>query len=106
MLAGAIAAVFLQAPETPAPVAETYDLDISEKRIHRPGFQAGSNVVIDPGDGGIHIRVGAGVSARAIDIILRNVQGTVRFKADTSRLDAVRSSHPSPSPVTPDPQQQ
>lgn len=93
-LALAVAAVFVQAPDSPPPATETYDIHISEKRIHRPGFQAGSNLVVDPGDGSIRIQVGAGVSARSIDIVLRNVHGTVRFRADTSRLDAVRSTPP------------
>lgn len=108
-LAAAAAAAFLQVPPPapPSPVAETYELDITERRIHRPGFQAGSNVVVDPGDGGIHVRVGAGISARSIDIVLRNVHGTVRFRADTSRLDAFRSTAPAPAPTpTPDPNQQ
>jgi hypothetical protein len=108
-LAAVVAAVSFQAADPPAPSrpAESYELDISETRIHRSGFQAGSNVVIDPGDGGIRIQVGAGVSARAIDVILRNVHGTVRFRADTSRLHhAVRSAAPTPPAATPDPRQQ
>jgi hypothetical protein len=101
-----MAAAFFQAADPPAPsaTAETYVLDIAEKRIHRSGFQAGSNVVIDQGDGGIRIRVGAGVSARSIDIVLRNVHGTVRFRADTSRLDAARSTAPAPARTPPDQQ--
>ena len=108
-LATVVAVVFLQAADPPASPrpAETYDLDIAEKRIHQPDFQAGSNLRIDPGDGGIHIQIGAGVSARSIDVVLRNVHGTVRFRADRSRLDALRSAPPpTAGPVTPDPAQQ
>jgi hypothetical protein len=107
-LAAAVAAVVFQAadPAVSSRITETYDLDISEKRIHESNFEAGSNVRLDPGDGGIHIQVGAGVSARSIDIVLRNVHGTVRFRADTSRLDAARSTARPTRPATPDPDQQ
>jgi hypothetical protein len=105
-LASALA-VFAQLSAPPPPrAAETFDLDISEKRIHEPDFHAETALLVDPGDGGIRVQVGAGVSARAIDLLLRNVHGSVRFRADTSRLGAVRSLPTPPRPATPDSDQQ
>ena len=107
-LAFAIAVLFAQAaPPPPPPASETFELDIAERRIHRPDLHAGSSLRIEPGQGGIRIQIGAGLSARAIDVLLRNVHGTVRFRADTSRLDAALSTAPPPvRPATPESDQQ
>jgi hypothetical protein len=79
-------------------VPETINLDIAEKRITENGFHASKAVELRPGEGGIHIQAGASISARAIELVLRNVRGTVHYRADTSRLQGAR---PSPDPTTP-----
>jgi hypothetical protein len=98
-LAAALLAVVFATQEPPAPPAETYDLDISEKRIHRPGLDAATALRVGESARGVEVQVGASFSASAVDILLRNVKGTVRFKADTSRL-RVRTASPDPEPST------
>ena len=92
-------ALLFATPPSPAPPPETYHLDISEKRIHRPALEAGSALRVESDDRGVRVNVGASITADGVDIRLRNVKGTVRFRADTRRLQ------PSPQP-SPDPGQQ
>ncbi len=93
--AGAVFAALVFATEPPpTPFAgtaatETFALDIAEKRIHREGFDASTALRVESDGGGVALRVGASVSASAIDVVLRNVRGTVRFHADTRRLHAL-----------------
>ena len=87
-----LAASFLT-QDAPAPrPAETYDLDIADERIHRPDLDAATAVRVGDGVDGVTIDIGAGVSARAVDIHLRNVKGTVRFRFDTSRLRSLSTT--------------
>jgi hypothetical protein len=79
---------------------ETFNLDIAEKRITENGFHASKALEVWPGEGGIHIQAGASISARTIELVLRNVRGTVHFHADTSRLQGTRPI-PNPTPSTP-----
>jgi hypothetical protein len=107
----AIASLAVALAQSGAPAAapepvQDFQLDIGERRIHRPDLQAGTELRLQPGDGGIQIQVGAAVSARAVDVLLRNVRGTVRFRFDTSRLDAVRSPAPAAAPLIPESDQQ
>ena len=104
--AGAVIAALVFAAEPPptAPfagtaAAETFDLDIAEKRIHREGFEASTALRLESDGGGVALRVGASVSARVIDVVLRNVRGTVRFHVDTRRLDALADRAGAQGPI-------
>ena len=105
-LAPAVVLALLFSPQAPPAVvtaaapSETYALDIAEKRIDRESFEAGTAVRIGDAQG-VQVHVGAGVAARTVAIVLRNVNGTVRFRADLSRLPA----RPAPAAET-DPRQQ
>ena len=90
------AAVALMAAVVAAPRA--YDLDIAEKRITETDFHASTALRAGTAESGIQVRAGASATARAIDLVLRNVRGTVRFRADTSRLQRDRIPHPDPTP--------
>lgn len=95
-LEAALLVLLFATPPPPAAPPETYDLDIAEKRIHRPALEAGSALRVESDDNGVRINVGAAIRAGGVDIRLRNVRGTVRFRADTRRLQA--SPQPSPPP--------
>jgi hypothetical protein len=79
---------------------ETFDLDIAEKRVSERDFHAALDLDARPGEGGIHVQAGAAISARAIELVLRNVRGTVHFRADLSRLQGTRP-RPAPSAAPP-----
>ena len=99
-------------PPEPAPQAttdtaarasadETFDLDIGERRINRSDFEA--STAVEAGESsarGLNLRVGVGVGARQIDVLLRNVRGRVRFRANLEqvlhRINARRTANPIP----------
>jgi hypothetical protein len=67
---------------------ETYPLDIASRRITRGPYRAGHALELSPATAGLAVRIGALLTAARIDVHLRNVRGTVRFRAD---LGPVRS---------------
>jgi hypothetical protein len=108
----AAVAVLLQTPETGVARAaasvtdESFDLDIAEKRISRPDFHASTALKIEPTDGSVRIHAGASVTARSVEIVLRNVRGSVRFHSDMGRLENVLRPAPPAGPAIPPPDQQ
>jgi hypothetical protein len=67
---------------------EDFDLNITERRITEPEFFASTEIAAgDESARGLSLRVGVAVGAERIDVLLRNVQGHVRFRAS---LDALR----------------
>lgn len=69
----------------PPDVAEEFDLNIVERRITERDFERSLDADIDAND--FRLRVGAGVEARQIDLVLRGVTGRVRFRAS---LESIR----------------
>jgi hypothetical protein len=60
---------------------ETIDLNITERRIAEPNYRASTSVEIGPDQTrGVWLRVGVGVFANNIEVLLRNVTGRVRFR--------------------------
>lgn len=113
-LAAHVCARAQAAPTPPAPAAaaqgadaprasadESFELNITERRITEEHFAASTAVELG-GEGrqGVRLRVGVGVGAERIDVLLRNVRGSVRFRASleelTRRLGAQRPAPPSP----------
>ena len=82
-----------------AATPRTYDLDIPEKRITESAFHASTALEAGAAQSGIQVRAGASASARVIDLVLRNVRGTVHFRVDASRLQCTRTPHPDPTPA-------
>ncbi|MDX6270041.1 MAG: hypothetical protein QOD28_1264 [Acidobacteriota bacterium] len=71
-----------------ANVDENFELNIAERRITERDFFASTS--IETGEASAHglsLRVGVAVGASEIDVLLRNVQGRVRFRGS---LDALR----------------
>lgn len=61
---------------------ETFELNITERRIVEQNFSASTAVELNPNQHqGLSLRVGVGVQAERIDVLLRNVFGRVRFRA-------------------------
>ncbi|MDT7540120.1 MAG: hypothetical protein QOE33_24 [Acidobacteriota bacterium] len=78
---------------------EDFDLNILERRITEQNFFASTEISAgDESARGLALRVGVAVGAERIDVLLRNVQGHVRFRAS---LDALRrvldARRPAPS---------
>ena len=71
----------------PAVFDETYDLDIAERVIEQQAFEAGHELRID--ERGFRMDAGVRLFAGSIHVLLRNVKGRVRFRADFGPLDTV-----------------
>lgn len=67
---------------------EDFDLNIQERHINEQNFFASTEISAGGESArGLNLRVGVAVGAERIDVLLRNVQGHVRFRAS---LDALR----------------
>jgi hypothetical protein len=83
------------------------DLNIAERRISEPDFHA--ETAVEAGDEtarGLNLKVGVAVRAEQIDVLLRNVRGHVRFRANLDPvlrlLGARPGSQQAPPPPRPD----
>lgn len=72
---------------------ETFELNITEQRITERDFAASTSVEAgEESAHGLHLRIGVGVGAEQIDVLLRNVHGLVRFHGTLDRvLDLINS---------------
>lgn len=80
---------------------ETFELNIAERHIVEQNFSASTSVETgEESARGLRLRVGVGIGAEEIDVRLRNVRGSVRFRATLEPvlrlLDARRAAAPSP----------
>ena len=66
-------------------VDETFDLNIDIRRITRENFEASTAVSTD-GDQRVNVQIGVGLAAGRIEVLLRNVQGRVRFRGSLDRI--------------------
>jgi hypothetical protein len=66
---------------------ETFELNISERRITEHDFAA--STAVEAGEEtarGLRLRVGVSVGADEINVLLRNVRGRVNFRATLARV--------------------
>jgi hypothetical protein len=79
---------------------ENFELNISERRITRSDYNASTSVEAgEENTGSVHLRVGVEVGASEIDVLLRNVQGRVRFRASLDRILDLINAHQTPNPT-------
>jgi hypothetical protein len=81
---------------------ETFELNIAERRITERDFAASTSVEAgEESARGLRLRVGVEVGASVIDVLLRNVRGSVRFRATLERvlerLNARRTQRDAPA---------
>ncbi len=95
---------------TTTTASEDFELNIAERRITESDFEASTEVSSNGGGAGrgLDLRVGVMVRAGNIDVLLRNVQGRVRFRASLEpvlRLLNQRRAEPTSAPpaTTPNP---
>jgi hypothetical protein len=66
---------------------ETFELNITERRITKHNLEASTSVEVgDESAQGLHLRIGVGVGAQEIDVLLREVHGSVRFHGSLDRV--------------------
>jgi hypothetical protein len=86
-----------------ANVDENFELNIAERRITEHDFYA-STAIETKADAprGLSLRVGVAVGASEIDVLLRNVQGRVRFRASLDALHRILDARRPIATPTPD----
>ena len=83
---------------------EDFDLNIAERHITEPDFHA--ETAVEAGDEaarGLNLKVGVAVRAEQIDVLLRNVQGHVRFRANLDPVLRRLGARPGPPQAAPPP---
>lgn len=66
---------------------ENFELNITERRITERDFAASTNVEAGEETArGLRLSVGVALGAEEIDVLLRNVRGSVRFRATLERV--------------------
>ena len=79
---------------------ETFELNIPERRITEREFSASTTVEVGEETApGLFLRVGVAVGADEINVLLRNVRGSVRFRATLQRVLELFNARPSPRAV-------
>lgn len=85
-----VAPILAPAANTQPNVVENFELNIAERRITERDFFA--STAIEAGEASAHglsLRIGVAVGASEIDLLLRNVQGRVRFRGSLEALRRV-----------------
>jgi hypothetical protein len=81
------AAQTANATQTRTSADETFELNITERRITERDFAASTTVEIGEETArGLFLRVGVAVGADEINVLLRNVRGRVSFRATLDRV--------------------
>ncbi len=75
---------------------ETFELDISERHITQTNYENSTSLSIGSQDArDVRLQIGVALWAQSIDVMLRNVKGSVRFRGSLTRiLDLVNSRAP------------
>ncbi|HEX8422557.1 MAG TPA: hypothetical protein VF634_04055 [Pyrinomonadaceae bacterium] len=90
------------AQQAGANVDENFELNIAERRITEQDFFASTAIETEAGEAhGLSLRVGVAVGASEIDVLLRNVRGSVRFRASLDVLRRVLDARREPSAAPP-----
>ncbi|HEV7902323.1 MAG TPA: hypothetical protein VGO96_00675 [Pyrinomonadaceae bacterium] len=85
-----------------ANVDENFELNIAERRITERDFYASTAIETEAGEAhGLSLRVGVGVGASEIDVLLRNVRGSVRFRGSLDALRRILDARREPAATTP-----
>lgn len=73
---------------------ENFELNIAERRITESGFAASTSIEVGEETArGLLLRVGVSLGADEISVLLRNVQGRVRFHGTLERVLERLSTH-------------
>ncbi|MGI9105852.1 MAG: hypothetical protein ACR2G4_06350 [Pyrinomonadaceae bacterium] len=73
-----------------ANVNEDFELNITEERITERNYFTSTSIELgEEAASGVNLRVGVGVGANEINVLLRNVRGRVRFRASLDVLQRI-----------------
>ncbi len=90
-----------QSTRPPQDWDHTFELNFAERRYSQTDFEAATNVETNGGSQALNLRIGVSLTADRIDVLLRNVRGSVRFRGSLDRIFAVIGKRPATSPEVP-----
>lgn len=79
---------------------ETFELNIAQRRITRVDFEASTSLQTE-GNANVNVQIGVGLAAGKIDVLLRNVQGRVRFRGSLERILELLTNRRAAAPLAP-----
>lgn len=88
-------------PATRTNVDETFELNIDERRYSQESFEAATAVGTKNTGNNLDLQVGVALASGRIDLTLRNVHGSVRFRGTLDRILELFENRQAPSPITP-----
>lgn len=79
---------------------ESFELNIDERRFSRVNFEASTSVGTEE-DAALKLQIGVALAAGRIEVLLRNVQGRVRFRGSLDRILEMMNNRRTASPDPP-----
>ena len=80
----------------PQEADETFELDIAERRFTKENFEAATALDTGGRVSGVNVRIGVSLTAGKIEVLLRNVHGSVRFRGTLDRILGIVGKRPIP----------
>jgi hypothetical protein len=84
-------------------VNEAFELNIAERRYSQENFKAATAVGTEGRAANLNLQVGVALAAGRIDLLLRNVHGSVRFRGTLDRILEIINNRQALSPTVPAP---
>jgi hypothetical protein len=84
----------------PSSVDETFELNIDERRYSQESFAASTAVGTNDASDNLNLQIGVALTSGRIDVLLRNVHGTVRFRGTLGRILEIISNRQAASSQT------
>lgn len=82
-------------------VDESFELKIDERRYTQENFEASTAVGTEGAADKLDLQVGVALAAGRIDVLLRNVRGSVRFRGTLDRIFEMINNRQAPAPMAP-----
>ena len=87
-------------PATRTSVDETFELNIDERRYTQESFEASTAVGIKTGQS-LSLQIGVALASQRINVLMRNVRGSVRFRGTLERILVLFRNRQMPAPTIP-----
>ena len=91
--------ISVSAPQTRTKADETFELNIVERRYSQENFEASTAIGTGGDSQKLNLQIGVALVSGKIDVLLRNVHGTVRFRGNLERLFQIIGDTQPPAPA-------
>lgn len=94
-----VSATPASAAESRTNADETFELNIVERRYSQENFEASTAVETPDDSQKLKLQIGVALASGRIDVLLRNVRGTVRFRGSLERVFKLIGDPQTPAPA-------